>query len=163
MTINGSVKLQRSSFTSLTVNGAAQVEEVSFSKEFIVNGSLDAIDSKLQNVVVNGTASFTKCKIVGLAQVAGPADFYDCELKDVQVTNLLVTFENCKVSSIVMKKLSILQRILGLFGLCQKVELNDTVVSGDVIFEQGNGIVVLTRASRVIGNIIGGKIVQEES
>ncbi|MBM18091.1 MAG: hypothetical protein CL947_03445 [Epsilonproteobacteria bacterium] len=161
MTINGSAKLQNSAFIKLIVNGSADVQEITVTKQFIINGSLEAIDSNFENVIANGTSAFTKCKVVNKAHVSGTAYFQNSDVDKVEVISNAIEFENCKVVSVVMKKVSIFLRLLGLFRFSQKIVLNDTVVAGDIVFESGNGTVVLQRASRVVGKIIGGKIIQK--
>lgn len=65
-----------------------------------------------------------------------------------------VIFEDCKVETILM------QSVGGwwIFPRTYKVILEDTVVSGDITFEDEGGVVVLKETSRVDGNVIGGYI-----
>lgn len=153
--IHGSANLEHDSYISLIVHGSADLEDVKISKDLDVNGSLKAEDCTFKEVVVHGAGSFEECKISGLIRVLGSADFDDCKLKKVEITSSSTEFEECKVSEILMKKNS------SILNSSQKVTLKDTVVSGDVTFEQGNGIVVLKDGAKVKGKVVGGKIVKD--
>lgn len=161
MIINGSVKLQKSSFVSLIVNGSAEASEVTFTKKLTVNGSLKVIDSTFHDVTSSGSASFTQCKCTGLVQTFGAADFIDSEIESLEVTNASVELHNCMVTSIVVHKFSFPAKFFSFFGYTQKIILHDTVILGDIVFVGGNGIVELYGVSQVKGNVIGGKIIQE--
>lgn len=153
--VHGFANLEHNAYISLNVNGSANLKDVKISQELHVNGSLKAEDCNLKDVTVHGSGSFEECKASGLVQVLGAALFEDCNLKNVEVTSMSVKFEECKVSSIVMKKHSLIT------SSSQQVVLNGTVVSGDVTFEQGNGIVVLKDGAKVKGKVVGGKIMKE--
>ncbi|MBM18087.1 MAG: hypothetical protein CL947_03425 [Epsilonproteobacteria bacterium] len=79
------------------------------------------------------------------------ANFENAELSDVEVGAVEANFDYCEVKSIVMKQLE------GDLSLKkQTVYLRNTIVEGDIIFEQGNGHVIVEGSSKVKGKIIGG-------
>lgn len=154
MIVNGFANLEHTSYVSLIINGSADLEDIKVSKKLQVNGSLEAEECTLNDVSVNGSVEFENCKISGTTTINGSAKFEDCDVKKVEVASSQVKFDESKVSSITMKKHT------DLLGGSQKVLLDDTIVSGDVTFEQGDGTVVLEGSSKIKGKVVGGKIVK---
>lgn len=79
------------------------------------------------------------------------ASFENAELNQVEVGAVEANFDYCTVDSIVMKQLE------GDFASKKQiVYLRNTIVEGDITFEQGDGHVILEGSSKVKGKIIGG-------
>ena len=151
-TINGMAKIQGESFEILTVNGAASLDDVS-AQEVIINGSLGATNLVTQKLTANGSVNLTASKIEEIAKVAGALEAYECLFNAITLLSEYAVLNNSKVKTIDVKKVSDFRKKV------QQIELVNTAVEGDIVFEGGDGEVILKNGAFVQGKVIGGRII----
>lgn len=147
--VQGSVDFDHQSFNSLTVQGTADLEDVTVKDDLVVQGSLEAEDCFLHNITVHGNASIEETKVSGKTQIFGLAEFDECTLQQVEITSKKVVFEECTALSVVIKGAEVGSTVV----------LNNTQISDNLVFEKGEGKVKLEGDSEVKGKIIGGSII----
>lgn len=195
-TINGFAVLELQSFTCLTINGSAALDDVTILKKLSVNGSaslekvkvgqiikihgsLSAEDCKFHSVIVHGGVTLENttahdlevhgglsCENVNItsdAIIFGGASFEKSHLQNVEITAKNAHFSDSRVQTITLKK----NNCSGFWSCCvalfnsykeQTIELHDTIVKGDVIFEDAPGVVILKGNSKIHGNVINGTL-----
>lgn len=165
--INGPADLKNIEADTLTVKGPSNFENltVNESSQFFgpvhgENGRLGNLTTKGpisgKNLIVNkldvrGNVSVTRMEVKQNAEIRGALVAVDSKfrdltiyadeiiLEDVKMGNLLVKSEGTKVQNLILK--------------------GKTVISGNVTFEGGNGVIVKEGTSAIIkGNLQGGKL-----
>ena len=151
MTINGSAKLKDQSFKNLTVNGSAKIKDVTVSESTIVNGSAQLKDTYLGLLTVNGSADLKDVVVKETVAINGSGNFKDCKLNDLKLRGSQFDFKDTLVrGNIHVKTIGIMT------SKRQLIVLKDTVVSRDITFDSGNGIIELEGESKITGKVIGG-------
>lgn len=154
VTINGVANVRNQSYDSLLVNGAANLEHVTIVQKLEVNGTCNVESCTITHAFIKGALSVEDSTISGKTHVIGNANFEDSILKEVETTSRKVVFEDCKVESITMAQWD----DWWFFKRTRKVILEDTVVSGDITFEDEGGVVILKGSSKIEGSIVGGSV-----
>ncbi len=137
----------------IQVNGFVKLEGTKVLDHLQVNGCLKAENAKIEEMQVNGQATLDHCFIKQKSVICGAlvatSSQFDNELS---VSSERVIFNSCVLSSL---------RILRVGGYqgTQAVELRGkTKINSSIIFESGNGEVIVDSDSEIIGTVIGGKI-----
>lgn len=150
---NGVVKYGKETLAYLQANGFVTLDGTTVRKTLFVNGSLAANKARVNALHVNGHASVSECVVDGKSQVNGflcpeHSTFRSELILSVQSVN----FKDCTLESLVIKK------PLWVFGR-QVIELSDkTVCKGPITFEGGNGKVILSGNSQVLGPVQGAEV-----
>lgn len=136
-TINGTINVKNSRFSELFVNGDIVIDDSTVSKNLTVNGSMDADNSRFEAAVrING-------------MIAAESSQFS---QGITVHGNHAEFEECKLHSLQIKKPQ---------GVAlQEVYLEETIVQGDIVFEQEGGVVLIDSQSKIMGSLKGGTIKQ---
>jgi hypothetical protein len=130
--MNGIMTLRDRSVRNVSVNGIANLHSVS-----------------LNNLDVNGPVTLTEVTIAGKAFINGPLEARASKFNTIDISTSEMNLDTCVVKSINVK-LSDNKRKE------QVVMLTNTTVEESIVFEQGNGKVIIKGTSVVKGKIVGG-------
>lgn len=151
--VSGSVTCGSGIVDNLSGNGMVTVNGTTVSGTTLVNGLLNADDASFFSLEVNGSARLAQCTINDVVSIKGSLIASSTKFeKTLEIYSSEIRFINSKVSSNLH------------FGHTdsgkQVVYLdNFSEVAGDIIFDDGQGKVILRGQSKVGGKIIGGYIV----
>jgi len=149
----GSVQLQDTSYPNLVINGKAKFDNVSITETLIINGALSATKSKIGTMLVNGKADLQQTTITGISTINGYVHAQDSIFLDrISVRSKRITLSGSTIKAITVKKPSKSEPVE------QIIELRNTKIDGNILFEGGNGKVLLKGNSKIIGKIDGGVI-----
>lgn len=174
-TINGSSHLNKGEYDSLEVNGALTFKELFIKDSIVVNGRIHGNDLKCRTIEVNGSVEIDRLwaqnvesnglflgqniDISGDAEFNGRVEIKTGKLHNIQIVSIKSTIIDTEVNgNIWVKKLNnfksneLLTQILELKG--------DTIVSGDVVFEE-EGEVYLFDGAKIEGKVIKAKVIQK--
>ena len=148
----GSVTCGKGAVNSLTGNGMVSVNGTQVSGPTIVNGLLSAEDASFSTLNVNGSVNLIQCTVTSDSEIKGSLSASSTRFESkMDVYSSSIRFINSKVLGDL--------HILHTTPKQQFVYLdNFSEVSGDVIFDDGEGEVVLRGHSKVGGKVIGGQI-----
>lgn len=134
--------------TNLLANGTATLNKVLVGQTLSVNGSLSATDSTMRKLESNGYTVLKNCQIDESICANGFIELTDC--KDCTIT----------IKGTIRAKGSTFKSILVQKAWSGKhvVDLTDTIIQGDVVFQGPLGNVVLRGNAHIFGNIIGGTV-----
>lgn len=150
---SGVIRYGNETLASLQGNGLVTLDGTYVRKSLIVNGSLDANDAHIGSLKVNGQAKLNGTNVDGKTEVNGflSADKSTFQ-KEIAVSAHKVQFSDCTLDSIVIKKTG------WAFG-SQVVELLDkTVCKGSITFEAGDGKIIVSDSSQILGAIQGAEV-----
>lgn len=153
--VPGSVTCGSGTVENLSGNGMVTVNGTTVSGTTLVNGLLNADDASFFSLEVNGSARLAQCTINDVASIKGSLTASSTKFeKTLEIYSNETRFINSKVGSNLH------------FGHTdsrkQVVYLdNFSEISGDIIFEDGEGEVILRGQSKVGGKIIGGHAVSK--
>lgn len=187
-TINGNASLKDTAFESLTINGSLDFKNLDIKKDLKVNGSLDGNNLKCAKLKANGSVTVKNIKVksakingslsgsdvyvkhdleiegavnmvditvTGKTKVIGGLSVTKGDFGDIEVVNTTTYLSHCKGKNILVKKID--------SDKIQKLELSKgTIISGDVVFESGEGEVHLSNDSIIKGNVKGAKIIKSK-
>ena len=124
-----------------TFEGFTKLNDKTFDKLQVMG------DAELENVQVTNEATIEAVQVIGML------DAKACSIQGLVITTESSMLNACKVKTVMVKKSAVegVQKP-------QVLELDNTVVEGDVTFEAGNGQIVLKGDARVAGAIIGGAV-----
>lgn len=148
--IPGSVTCGHGSADSLSGNGMVTVNGTTISGITQVNGLLNAEDANFFSLEVNGSVKLTQCTINDAANIKGSLTASSTKFeKTLEVYSSETRFINSKVSN---------DLHLGHTDSKKQVVYLDNFseVSGDIIFDDGEGEVILRGQSKIGGKVIGG-------
>ncbi|MCB9493233.1 MAG: hypothetical protein H6679_03090 [Epsilonproteobacteria bacterium] len=157
LAVNGTATLKKDHIKdTLSVNGVGDLEDVKVDRLVQVNGRLKARNCTFNEVKVNGRAELEKCKILSDATIVGVLEAEDTRFEKLTIYAKKVWLKECSINqSIIFPERSDKKKEE------QVLELVDTVVKGDITFEQKDGKVLLVGQSKVLGNIIGAQQAQK--
>ena len=152
--VPGSTTWGAGSIDSLSGNGMVSLNGTTVLGATIVNGLLNADDASFFSLDANGSVKLMQCTIHDLASIKG---LLTASSTKFEKTLDIYSSETRLINSKINQNLH--------FGHTdskkQIVYLdNFSAVGGDIIFDDGNGEVVLRGQSTVGGKIIGGQIVK---
>lgn len=153
--VPGSVTCGSGTVDSLSGNGMVTVNGTTVSGATLVNGLLNADDANFNSLDVNGSAKLTQCTVNDVASVKGSLTASSTKFeKNLDVYSSETRFINSKVSNDL--------HIGHTEPKKQVVYLdNFSEVSGDIIFDDGDGEVILRGQSKIGGKVIGGHTVSK--
>lgn len=151
--VPGSVTCGQGTVDSLSGNGMVTVNGTIVSGATLVNGLLNAEDASFFSLEVNGSVRLTQCTINDVASVKGSLVASSTKFeKALEIFSSETRFINSKVSNNL--------RLGHTDSKKQVVYLdNFSEVSGDIIFDDGQGEVIVRGQSKVGGKVIGGQVI----
>ncbi|MDP3889255.1 MAG: hypothetical protein Q8Q25_01775 [bacterium] len=150
VTINGNATFNNRSMKSVLVNGKATLKNVTISDTLSVNGALQASYSTIGTLHTNGNAYLSKTIVQGLSSISGFLQADQSTFDEISISTRNMILVNCTTKTITVKK--------QMPSLEQIVDLSNTTVNGDILFEGNQGKVILRGISKVTGNITGATI-----
>lgn len=153
--VPGSVTCGHGTVDSLSGNGMVTVNGTTVSGATLVNGLLNADDANFYSLDVNGSAKLTQCTINDVASIKGSLTASSTKFeKTLDVYSSETRFINSKVSN---------DLHLGHTDSRKQVVYLDNFseVSGDIIFDDGEGEVILRGQSKIGGKVVGGHAISK--
>lgn len=153
--VPGSVTCGQGTTDSLSGNGMVTVNGTTVSGETLVNGVLNADDANFFSLEVNGSAKLTQCTINDVASIKGSLTASSTKFeKKLEIYSSETRFINSKVNN---------ELHLGHTDSGKQVVYLDNFseVSGDIIFDDGNGEVIVRGQSKIGGKVIGGQVISK--
>jgi hypothetical protein len=164
---HGGCSLERTKLHTLDVYGGISCTEVEILGRSLVSGGCCFTLCTLQSIEVHGGFSAHDTQILGKATIYGGVSLQKSHVQDVQVVANSIHCDHSEVNSIYMKQhqeCTGFWKLLSYIGLChekvQRVELQDTQVYGDIVFEKVGGVVICKGACEIKGKIIGGTLIK---
>jgi cytoskeletal protein CcmA (bactofilin family) len=153
--LSGNMTCHGGTINKLTANGIVKVGSTVITGPTVVNGLLSAANANFMTLEVNGSAHLTECVIMANAQIKGylsaTATRFEGQLK---IYANAATLSNSKVLG-----------DLHVFSNKPNKHLvyleNGSEVTGNIIFNNGNGEVIVRENSRIHGKVLGGKIARK--
>lgn len=130
VSVNGALSLHDRALRNLTVNGVATLNNVS-----------------LHRLTVNGPIEASQVTVTGDTIVNGPLQATGSRFDAITASTTSLRLEHSFARSITIRPSAFRQQ--------QIVTLDDTIVEGQVIFEQGDGRVQLKGNATVKGGVVG--------
>ncbi len=152
----GSVTCGKGTIENLNGNGMVSINGTKITGTTAVNGMLNADDAHLNAMDINGSAILFKCTVNSEVKIKGALKASSSRFKSsIEIYSDYTRLVNTNVH----KNINIHRN----YGSRQKLLLEDnSEVNGDIVFENGNGTVVLDQSSKILGNVIGGKIISKK-
>lgn len=153
--VPGSVTCGQGIVNSLSGNGMVTINGTTVSGSTLVNGLLNADDANFHSLDINGSTKLTQCIINDVASIKGSLTASSTTFeKTLMVYSSEIRFINSKVSNNL--------RLGHIDSKKQVVYLdNFSEISGNIIFEDGEGEVILKGQSKIGGKVIGGRVVSK--
>ncbi len=147
----GSTTCGAGTVSSLTGNGMVTVNGTTVTGATIVNGLLSAEDASFTSLDVNGSTNLIQCTVNADAAIKGTLSASSTKFQGkLEIYSNSTRFINSKVSGDL--------HILHTEPKQQIVYLdNFSEVTGDVIFDDGDGEVIVRGSSKINGKVIGGR------
>lgn len=179
LNINGPATLRAIKTGSLTVHGPLNFTQITIKGKTEISGPCSGVDGDFADVVVHGTFDGTKVKtndlhvdgpvtledfkITGNVNINGPLKAKLGSFKDINTVALPVQLYDITVNNIYVKKD---QDRDGNSNTTNNSEgkneiklAGKTIVSGNITFESGDGVVYIRdKTAQLKGKVIGGKI-----
>ena len=153
----GSIVCGKGTVENLTGNGMVSTKGTIVSGPTKVNGLLSSKNTTFSSLNINGSVNLIQCDVTADTEVKGALKAsYTRFNSKVDVYSNSITLLNTKVAGDL--------RILHTANKQQYVYLDDSSeVSGNVIFDDGKGEVVIRKHSKIGGKIIGGHLTSSSS
>jgi len=149
-------------FEGTTVAETAQIfgpmnaEDAKF-KTLVVNGPCNLKSSSIHEAALNGPVKVRKVTVTGKIEINGPLMARDSHFKGpISIAARKITFEGSDAISLELRASHNSDDKKG-----QIVILKNSIISGNIMFEQGNGKVYLMRGAKVKGQVKGGQIIEK--
>lgn len=153
---SGVISYGKDSLASLKGNGLVSLDGTFVRGMLEVNGSLDAKDAHIGTLLTNGHASFVGCVVDGKAEINGFTSGINATFQaPLTLTCRKATFENCNLSAVTVKKTG------WSFGSQELILSKKTICKGPITFEAGNGKVIVSKDSQILGKVIGAEVVAQ--
>lgn len=150
---HGNLIYGRETVGTVENNGFVSLNGTKVTEFLQVNGRLKAEDAQIEEMQVNGQATLDRCSVSQKSTICGSLVATLSQFSDTLfVSSEKVVFNSCMLNALRMIK-------VGGYQGTQVVELRGkTKVNGSIIFEAGNGEVIIDPGCEIIGDIIGGKV-----
>lgn len=157
LSVSGSAHIVKSTVGLAGFNGSTIVKETIFTRDVKANGSFKAKASLFKgNVIVRGKTDLEDCVLEKSAEFYGKVEGDKIQFKgDVKAYSSRVDLEECDLKNLTVVVTKNSDRT-------PEVKLEDSVVSGDIVFADKAGVVLMSGTSKVIGDVKNGKIVKEK-
>ena len=151
--VPGSVICGSGKVDSLEGNGTVTVNGTTVSGPTVVNGILTADDANFNSLEVNGSAKLAQSTVDDVANIKGTLSASSTKFeKSMKIYSNETRFINSKVNGDL--------RICHTESSKQVVYLdNYSEVTGNIIFDDGAGEVILRGKSKIGGKVIGGQVI----
>lgn len=154
----GSHKYGQETMVAFDVNGSLELNGTVILGNLIVNGYLSAKKTEIGFLEVNGAAELKECKIISGAIINGALEaeksIFQKELSIAAETTVL---RSTTAESIIIRQLE--KNPAQERNPIQILELRDgTRINGSISFESGEGEVIISADSEIIGDVKGGKV-----
>ncbi|MBA2651037.1 MAG: hypothetical protein H0U73_02010 [Tatlockia sp.] len=151
----GSVTCGKGTVSSLSGNGMVTVNGTTVEGATHVNGMLNAEDSNFSSLNVNGSTTLFQCTVNQDIEIKGDLKASSTKFeKSLDIFSSSIRFINSKVSENL--------HIHHTKNKSQEVYLdNNSEVSGDIIFDDGQGNVFVRGGSKIGGKVIGGELINK--
>lgn len=151
-TVPGSITCGVGTVDALSGNGMVNLNGTIVTGSAIINGLLNAEDASFHSLDVNGSANLIQCTINGITEIKGSLSASSTKFqRELEVYSSSVRFINSKASG-----------DLHIHHTDSKKQIvyldNFSEVSGNIIFDDGEGEVVLRGQSKIGGKVIGGQM-----
>jgi hypothetical protein len=150
MSFSGKAELRDTSYEKLSISGAGILNNVKVTKSLSARGSLRAKESTIETLKSSGSTKLEKTTIHGLCKISGSFTAASSKFAEISASATRITLSDSQTKTITIKKPS--------SPVEQIVDLYNTKVDGDIIFEGGNGKVLLRGNSKITGKVIGGTV-----
>ena len=170
ITINGPANLEKVKASSLIVNGPLQFSDISVESSAEIHGPV--VNSKngvfkdlkiigpingekiiCESLVVMGPVIISDLEVKEKMQVIGMMNVKRASIKDLEVTSDKINLTDSKIRNIIVNKNN---------DKVQKLILDRIIVSGDISFESGKGMIELSRDSKIAGKITGAIVANKK-
>jgi hypothetical protein len=150
----GPADYRKRTFSTLTVYGPTTLHHVDIKNTLKVHGPLDAHHTTIHHLEVMGPVNCTHTTVEAESILYGPLDAEHSKFRGpLRIATNELTLKHSDVSAITLIHNDTHHK------RTQKVHLHrGTVVHGDIVFEDGDGIVIAHKGAKIIGNVIGGVI-----
>jgi len=166
ISINGSADFKTVKIVGGSITGDLEFEDLIVTKTLDITGSIFGITSNIHKLHVIGPVRLTNAHIE-LLDVTGPTSLKNSAVSNIHSIGFLKAINstigniNAMASSIVLEDSKVgLIRVRKSNAVAPKITLNNSSAK-NVIFESGNGKIVVIGNGEVTGKITGGIIVQE--
>ena len=137
---------------SLEILGTIKLNKTTISKVLKVTGNLVATSAHLNEIEAEGDIKLNDTTLDSKVIITGSLQAQDSHFHQLLTfTGQKALFSGCSLSSIAVRRDAS-------FKAKQVIELKKTVVDGSIVFEGGNGEVILYPGSKIRGSVTGGKI-----
>lgn len=142
------------SLESLELLGSIKLNGTTVSKLLKVTGNLVANSARLHEIEAEGDVKLNDTLLEAPVLITGSLQASDSDFRQSLIfVGQKARFTKCKLIGITVRRDAA-------FKARQVIELkNGTIVEGPVVFEGGNGEVLLYHGSKIHGSVTGGKIV----
>jgi hypothetical protein len=156
--VAGGLSAENSEFVKASISGGGNLKDSSVSQKLDVSGGFSAKNSDFCEVTVHGAGWMQDSTVNGTLKVGSGAKLIRCKIHDFVSSGSENELKNCDVAGTMTLEKPEVGKFLSFFvsRKHQEIRLIDTVVHGDIIFEQEGGKVVMKGNSRVDGKIING-------
>lgn len=147
----GSVTCGKGTVSNITGNGMVAINGTTVSGSAIIHGLLSATDANFSSLEVNGSANLIQCTINELSEIKGSLTASSTKFESgLIVYSSSTRFINSKVHGDLHLPHTEPQK--------QIVYLdNFSEVTGDIVFDDGQGEVVIRGKSKIGGKVVGGQ------
>lgn len=157
--VHGALNAKSCEFENAFISGGVNLEMCVVTAKIFINGGFHAKGSQFYDLSVVGGCSTQNCKISGKLVVAGGAMLTGCKINEFVANGNEHEFKNSDVAGSLKIEKPNGGWFWWFFGKkTQEIRLIDTIVHGDIVFEQEGGIVKLSGNSKIFGTIKNGKI-----
>lgn len=137
---------------SLSATGSVCLNGTTVTGQTVITGSLRAVGASLNSLKVSDRAWLKDCIVTNGAEIGGRFGARNTRIQNgLTCSGRKVVLKGCTVDSITIKN------CVGCNGLQIVILQAGTIVTGDIVFEGGNGLVQISPDSHVDGTIIGAK------
>lgn len=153
LSVSGSVSATDSKINYISVSGKVELQKTSVSDKVSVSGSVKASDSTIQSFSVSGKVNLRKTIVSAPSEISGCIIAEDSTLDKIVInaydssSKIIFSDSKAKTINVISKPAEQKERL---------VELNNTKIDGDIIFEGKKGKVILRGNSEITGKIVGG-------
>lgn len=150
----GPAAYRNRNFSSLTTYGPTSLHHVNIKNTLTVHGPLEAHHTTIYRLEVAGPVNFTHTTVETQSTLYGPLDAEHSKfVGPLRIATNELTLKDCDVSSITLIHNDTHPK------RTQKLHLHHgTVIHGDIVFEDGEGIVIKHKGSKIEGQVTGGVI-----
>jgi len=140
---------------SLSGNGMVEVNGTAVIGATTINGLLNASDAKFSSLDVNGSVNLMQCTITGSSEIKGSLVASSTKFENkLDVYSEITRFVNSKINGdLHLRHTDSFKQVVYLDNFSE--------VSGNIIFDDGDGEVIVRGSSKISGKVVGGHAVNK--